>query len=91
MFSVANSDTPWTAERCDDGFYRVVNSKSIVIAQKCVKEEAELFAAAPELEEALEALLDAVLDGRVDDLDEKEARARELADIALTKAHGNAA
>ena len=41
--------TPWTAEAGEDGFYRVVNSDSVVIAQKCVKEEAQLFAMVPML------------------------------------------
>ena len=41
--------TPWTAENGGDGFYRVVNSRSVILAQKCVKEEAELFAAVPDL------------------------------------------
>lgn len=39
--------TPWIAEPDGNGFYRVVNSDSIVLAQKCVKEEARLFAMTP--------------------------------------------
>ena len=41
--------TPRTAEAGEDGFYRVVNSDSVVIAQKCVKEEARFFAMLPDL------------------------------------------
>ncbi len=40
--------TPWIAEPSSDGFFRVVNAESIILAQKCVREEAQLFAAAPE-------------------------------------------
>ncbi len=43
------TDTPWTAEPSGDGFFQVVNSKSVILAQKCVEEEAHLFAAAPRL------------------------------------------
>jgi hypothetical protein len=43
------ADTPWMAEPSGDGFFQVVNSESIIIAQRCVKEEADLFAAAPDL------------------------------------------
>lgn len=46
----APDETPWTAELSSDGsFYQVVNSKGVVLAERCVKEAAELFALAPEL------------------------------------------
>lgn len=41
--------TPWISEADESDFYRVVNSESVVIAHKCVKEEAQLFAVAPML------------------------------------------
>jgi hypothetical protein len=41
--------TPWIVEPAEDGFHRVVNSDSVVIAQKCVKEESTLFAVSPML------------------------------------------
>jgi hypothetical protein len=53
----APEKTPWTAEVGDDGLYRVVNSDSVVLAQKCVKEEARLFAVAPVLLEECEIQL----------------------------------
>ncbi len=45
----AVTDTPWAAEPSGDGFFRVVNGRSVILAQKCVKEEADLFAAVPKL------------------------------------------
>jgi len=86
-------DRPWIAEPADDGFYRVVNNLSVVIAEKCVKEEAALFAAAPELGDALDALLAVTLDEDVAqgiELTDKEERAREMALAALDKAYGQA-
>lgn len=80
--------TPWIAEPSGDGFYRVVSKDSIVLAQRCVKEDAELFAAAPDFKAAVDALLDVMLDGRSDDFDEKEEEAFRLADQAFTKAYG---
>jgi hypothetical protein len=52
------TDTPWIAEPSGDGFFQVVNNQSIIIAQRCVKEEAELFAAAPTLLARLKILLE---------------------------------
>ena len=50
--------TPWIAEVGHDGFSSVVNSASVIIAQKCVREEAILFAASPALLEECEKQLD---------------------------------
>jgi hypothetical protein len=36
----------WVTERGRDGFYRVINSQSVVVAEKCKKKDAQLFAAA---------------------------------------------
>ena len=92
--SANNDDKPWIAEPGEDGFYRVVNDLSVVIAQKCVMEEAQLFAAVPELIEALEYLLQQTVDMDLAhgiELTEGETEAREKAIEALTKAHyGNA-
>ena len=49
--------TPWIAEVGHDGFSHVVNSASVIIAQKCVTEEAILFAASPVLLKECEAQL----------------------------------
>jgi hypothetical protein len=50
--------TPWFAEVGLDGFSHVVNSDSVIIAQKCVREEAILFAASPVLLKECEAQLE---------------------------------
>jgi hypothetical protein len=39
----------WTAEPTINGFWQVVNGQSVVVAQRCVEEEAKLIAAAPKL------------------------------------------
>ena len=46
------SDTPWIFEPSGDGLYRVVNVQGVVLAERCVSEEAALFAAAPDLLQA---------------------------------------
>jgi len=51
------TDTPWIAEPSGDGFYRVVNVQGVVLAERCVEEEAPLFATAPELLRAAKELL----------------------------------
>jgi hypothetical protein len=48
----------WFAEPSYDGFFCVINRDSVVVAQKCVEEEARLIAAAPELLEHARALID---------------------------------
>ena len=50
--------TPWIAKVGLDGFSQVVNSDSIILAQKCVTEEAVLFAASPMLLEQCEIQLE---------------------------------
>ena len=50
--------TPWTAEPGKDGFYRVVNSEAVIIAERCVKEEARLFAVTPTLLKECETQLE---------------------------------
>jgi hypothetical protein len=50
--------TPWIAEVGEDGFWRVVNSYSVVIAQRCVMEEAKFIAASPVLLKECEAQLE---------------------------------
>ena len=84
-------DKPWTAEQDENGFYRVVNNLSVVLAQGCVKEEAQLFAAAPELADALEQLLQQTVDMDQNsgiELTEGEREARDQAIAALAKAYG---
>jgi hypothetical protein len=50
--------TPWIAEAGSNGLYRVVNSDSVVLAETCAKEEAQLFAVAPRLLAACEGQLE---------------------------------
>ena len=57
-YSIKSSVTPWIAEQSIDGFFQVVSSDGIILAQKCVKEEAQLFAEAPELLEACKMMAD---------------------------------
>jgi hypothetical protein len=84
------TDIPWIAEPSDEGFFRVVNSKGIVLAQKCVKEEAELFALAPELLDLLRRL-DAYLSRPFWERDQEESIAlQKKLDEVLAKANGNA-
>jgi hypothetical protein len=83
-------DKPWTAELGEDGFYRVVNDLGVVLAQKCVKEEAELFAAAPELLDLLRRL-DAYLSRPFWERDQEESIAvQKKLDDVLAKANGDA-
>ena len=39
----------WIAEPRGDGFFHVVNQDSVVVADRCVEEEAALIASAPKL------------------------------------------
>jgi len=92
MSQTAHTPGPWTAS-----FPVIRDQKSLHILADCsprdgahaseeeCRANARLIAAAPDLEEALEALLNIFLDGRSDDFDEKEERAYRLASAALAK------
>lgn len=94
--SSAPEYTPWIAEVMthgkDAGMYQVVNSKGWVIAECMVKEEAEFFAASPELFEALDYLLQQTVDMDLAHgigLTEGEKDARKKALKVFAKATGN--
>lgn len=91
-------DMPWLAEPDENGFYRVVNSKSVILAQKCVKEEAELFAVAPALLQQLAEMVAMAgsVSGNWENGDLVTAvnnleRIANEAKIVLKRAHGNVA
>jgi hypothetical protein len=92
---LACSPTPWrqhcpedqqTADWIIDDDGRLV--ASIHPSGRSWKANARLIAAAPALEEALEALLDVFLDGRMVDLDDRERRAYAKATAALDRVAG---
>lgn len=92
------SHTPWVAEVMtygkDAGMCQVVNSKSWVIAQCMVNEEAQNLAAVPELMNALDELLKQTVDRDLAEGIELTAgakKARRKALTALKKANGQAA
>jgi hypothetical protein len=83
--------TPWSAEVGMDGFSHVVNSDSVIIAQKCVKEEAKLFAISPMLLEECKIQLgnwQMLLDGSWDGSNPGILNAIERLQTVIRQAHG---
>lgn len=72
--------TPWFAEPSGDGFYRVMDCKFVVLAEKCCPEVAWLFAAAPDLLEAVGRLMDVLLTP-------EEGYAIRAVEVALMRVH----
>lgn len=77
----------WIIQLEDGSFIAGVGEGSSEGYPEQTEANARLIAAAPDLAKALEAVLDVLLDGRTDDLTEKEEQAVDLANAALEKAY----
>jgi len=55
-FMTSPAKTTWAAEVRQEGWYQVVEDDKVIIASECVREDAFLIAAAPELLETCEEL-----------------------------------
>lgn len=90
--STSPSSAPWSIHPRSTGVpvNDVVASDGKIVASVTEygsegRPNAELVKAAPDLADALETLLDIFLDGRLDELNEKEQAAYEKAEAALAK------